>query len=339
MNTGDKSAISCIKIFDDNKQMIVGHKSGQIKIWRLTGNWVCTGKLVGHSKRVNKIKLISKSNMASASRDSTIRIWDLTSGRCTAILAHHTNNVNYLTVVDDNKRLVSASFDRTLKIWNVEQLTCEHTIKLDQIPPFVKLIQQKTQVLVSQVKSLKFYNVQTGQLSKEIQHETNCVDYRMLSESQILTYSPGGHFKLWDVNAGICLKTIDELNCIPKCYDIQNGKLIIGLMGGKISVWDLEKSEHLLLVSSSPLEQIDKIKESSRIRSIVFLSDEYFVSATTSGSFKLWQIDAGSVTLIETIESYKTNLTKKFENSKILCTDRNMVKVVEFNRFDPFKGI
>ena len=56
----------------------------------------------------------------SASRDRTLKIWDLESGREVRTLAGHSDAVWGVAVTPDGRRAVSASEDHTLKVWDLE---------------------------------------------------------------------------------------------------------------------------------------------------------------------------------------------------------------------------
>ncbi len=56
----------------------------------------------------------------SGSADSTIKVWDLESGKETLTLRGHTLEVFSLALSTDGKRLFSGSGDGTIKVWDVE---------------------------------------------------------------------------------------------------------------------------------------------------------------------------------------------------------------------------
>ena len=62
------------------------------------------------------------SRLASASRDNTIRLWDVATGSCTATLNGHTDDVNSVSFSPDGSRLASASDDRTVRLWDAISL-------------------------------------------------------------------------------------------------------------------------------------------------------------------------------------------------------------------------
>ena len=55
----------------------------------------------------------------SASRDHTLKVWDLASGAVVHTLEGHTNWVSGVAVTPDGARAVSAADDNTLKVWNM----------------------------------------------------------------------------------------------------------------------------------------------------------------------------------------------------------------------------
>ncbi len=62
--------------------------------------------------------------LASASYDSTARVWDATTGQCLATLEGHTRDAYWVAWSPDGLRLASASGDNTLRIWEVSSGRC-----------------------------------------------------------------------------------------------------------------------------------------------------------------------------------------------------------------------
>ncbi len=67
----------------------------------------------------------------SASRDKTLKVWELESGRLLRTLEGHSDWVNGVSVTADGKRAVSASGDKTLKVWELESGACIATFHAD----------------------------------------------------------------------------------------------------------------------------------------------------------------------------------------------------------------
>jgi WD40 repeat protein len=77
--------------------------------------------LEGHSAAVSGVALRPDGRRAvSASKDGTLKVWDLESGRELRTLEGHCGLVNGVALSPDGRRAVSASSDRTLKVWDLE---------------------------------------------------------------------------------------------------------------------------------------------------------------------------------------------------------------------------
>ena len=87
------------------------------------GTWQLDRRFEGHTNRINTIKFNPekyKNIVASGSRDRTIRLWDIYSGKTVGILRRHTATVDQIAFSPDGTRLASASDDKTIIQWNVD---------------------------------------------------------------------------------------------------------------------------------------------------------------------------------------------------------------------------
>jgi WD40 repeat protein len=65
--------------------------------------------------------------------DSTIKIWDASSGACLHTLEGHSGYVTSVAFSHDSTRLASASDDKTVKVWDASSGTCLHTLDIGKV--------------------------------------------------------------------------------------------------------------------------------------------------------------------------------------------------------------
>jgi serine/threonine protein kinase len=78
-------------------------------------------RLTGHTAEVNSVAFHPDSkHLASASRDKTIKVWDIRTSRELRTLSGHKDQVNSVAYRPDGKQLASASDDQTVLIWDAQ---------------------------------------------------------------------------------------------------------------------------------------------------------------------------------------------------------------------------
>lgn len=68
--------------------------------------------------------------VASGSRDETVRVWDMRTAKCQRMLQDHSSEVHDLVFSPDESLIISASKGKTVRVWDVTsatQLQCHRT--------------------------------------------------------------------------------------------------------------------------------------------------------------------------------------------------------------------
>jgi WD40 repeat protein len=142
----------------------------------LSNDWsACLQTLEGHSSYISSVAFSHDSKrLASSSWDSTVKIWDASSGACLQTLEGHSGAVHSVAFSHDSTRLASASDDSTVKIWNASSGACLQTLEGHS----------------NYVSSVAF------------SHDLK----RLASASRDSTV------KIWDTSSGACLQTLEGHN-------------------------------------------------------------------------------------------------------------------------------
>jgi len=125
---GHQNEVNAIKWDPQGRLLASCSDDMTLKIWTLSReSWL--HNLHAHSKEIYTIKwsptgagtMNPNANLilASASFDSTVRLWDVERGESLHILSRHTEPVYSVAFSPDGKYLATGSFDKCVNIWNI----------------------------------------------------------------------------------------------------------------------------------------------------------------------------------------------------------------------------
>ncbi len=102
----------------DDASLVSGGFGGQARIWNLDGEQ--QGELVGHESAVTVVRISPDGKLAvTAASDRTVRLWDLTQRRETAVLGSHKKQVLALDLDAARDRVWSGGHDGRLQAWSI----------------------------------------------------------------------------------------------------------------------------------------------------------------------------------------------------------------------------
>jgi len=131
----------------------------------------------GHSGEVSSVAVTPDGqHLVSGSRDRTINIWDLKTGKLIHILEDHSSSVLSVAVTPDGQHIVSGSYDTTIKIWDFKTGALIHTLEGHSGGVSSVAVTPDGQHLVSGGSTIKITDLKTGALIHTLEGHSNSVN-------------------------------------------------------------------------------------------------------------------------------------------------------------------
>ncbi|MDZ8090476.1 MAG: ribosome assembly protein 4 [Nostoc sp. DedQUE05] len=289
--------------------------------------------LEGHSSAVNSIAYSPNGQqLASASDDKTIKIWDVSSGKLLKSLTGHSDVVNSIAYNPNKQQLASASADKTIKIWDVSsgKLLKTLTGHSDVVNSIAYSPNGQQLASASRDKTIKIWDVSSGQLLKTLtghSKEVISIAYNP-NKQQLASASADKTIKIWDVSSGKLLKSLtghsDVVNSIAynpnkqqlasasadktiKIWDVSSGKLLKSLTGHISGVFGVDYSRNGKQLASASGDNTIKIWDinsgkptktltghSGLVYSVAYSPNkQQLVSASWDKTIKIWDVSSG----------------------------------------------
>ncbi|RYP65653.1 hypothetical protein DL771_008205 [Monosporascus sp. 5C6A] len=171
--------------------------------------------LEGHSDWVVSVAFSADSQqLASASADETVKIWDTTTGKCLQTLKGHGGRVHSVAFSTNSQRLASASDDKAIKIWDITAGKCIQTFEghKDRVYSVIFSVDNQQLVSASVDKTVKIWNIATGKCLQTLKGHGGPVWSVAFSadNQQLASASDDGTVKIWDIAIGKCLQTLES---------------------------------------------------------------------------------------------------------------------------------
>lgn len=213
-----------------------------------------------HAKPINCCAVSPQGDfVVSGSDDTTLKVWDLTTGRERLTLSGHMDVVWACVVSVKADFIVSSSEDGTLKVWDVatgtERVTLSgHTSGVDGCA-----VSRKGDFIVSASsdKTLKVWDVATGRERFTLSGHRDWVSGCAVSPQGdfIVSASKDKTLKIWDSATGKeRLNLVGHTDWVRCCAVAPQGDLIVsGSEDGTLAIWDVATGKRRRTVSSGQI--------------------------------------------------------------------------------------
>jgi WD40 repeat protein len=298
----------------------------------------CLHVVKGHNARIWSIVRLPNGNLATASEDSNIKIWD-PDGNCLKILTGHSLAVFSLTVLAGTI-LVSGSKDTSVMFWTMEGIEIGKVIEASSILAVLAL--NNGYLAVGAFHSVKIYQLVENRLyavegtlaghsdtiytmktkdhylysggkdSKIIMWDTNNFKYVRTFDGhtnticdllpvgqKLYSASADATIRIWNINSGQCLRILNEHNlCIHTLAHATRRVFLSSGRDSQIIAWDNVKSIPIFHSHSH-----------NSIIDVLIFDKNQMIGGTIDGRVMIWNTHH-FIRSLDMVLNYKTTLRR-----------------------------
>ncbi|KAK5985091.1 WD domain G-beta repeat protein, partial [Trichostrongylus colubriformis] len=209
--------------------------------------------LNGHQKSVASLKFSPcGAYIASASADTTVRVWYVKDGKPMKTLNGHKIGINDVAWSPNSLFLASASDDKTVRIWEVETGKCIKTLKGHTNYVFCCAYNPQCTMVASGSfdETVRIWDLRTGLCTKVLPAHADPVSAVSFNRDGTLLCSSSydGLVRIWETANGQCVKTLVDDDNPPVAFVkfSPNGKYILAsTLDSTLKLWDFTKGKCL----------------------------------------------------------------------------------------------
>ncbi|KDQ61216.1 hypothetical protein JAAARDRAFT_191318 [Jaapia argillacea MUCL 33604] len=288
------------------------------------GHSVVTCLLFSHGRIISasddhSIHVATKNTLVSGSTDRTVRIWDLSTGRCTHVFGGHTSTLRCLAIVKPEwldmvgedgtvtrerwpkaPLIVTGSRDHSLRVWSLprpgdaEYQCCGadedikdnpyHKFHLEGHDHAVRALAARGRTLVSGSFdcTVRIWDIITGKCKWVLVGHIYSVVLDT-TRNQACSGSMDSSIRIWDLKTGLCKHTLTGHTSLVGLLGLSPSHLVSAAADSTLRVWDPNTGElrHTLAAHTSAIT--------------CFQHDEFKVLSGSDGTLKMWNVKDGSV--------------------------------------------
>jgi WD40 repeat protein len=189
--------------------------------------------------------------LASGSYDTTVKIWDASSGECLRTLEHNNDEVYSVAFSHDSTSLASGSYDSVIKIWNIRNGECLQTLQGHRAYVNSLAFSRDSTLLASASddSTVKIWNVGNGECLQTLDTcRAHCTVSMDTTVSCVHTdIGPECTCQGGAVSADGVWITLGSKNLFrlpaeyrPSCSAVSGNKIGIGVGSGKVWICDID---------------------------------------------------------------------------------------------------
>ena len=262
--------------------------------------------------------------IASGSSDSTIRLWDLASGKELSVLRGHESEVVSVAFSPDGKTLASGSDDKSIRIWDIASAKELSVLRGHKSGVTSVAFGSDGTKLASGSydKSIRLWDIASAkELSMLAGHESLVTSIAFSPAGRELASSGGdGTIRLWDIAATLELAVLKSGSVRSFAFSPDGSKIASAGDDWTIRLWDLSIGRELSVLRG----------HKSWVTSVVFSPDgTMLASESDDKTIRLWDLASGKeLSVLGGQESWVTSVVFSPDGKTIAFgSDDNSIRI------------
>jgi small GTP-binding protein len=231
----------------------------------------------------------------SGSHDKTVRVWDLESGSCSAVLRGHEKGITGVAVTADGRCAVSGSVDKTVRVWDLESGSCSAVLEGHEsgITGVAVTADGRCAVSGSDDKTVRVWDLESGSCSAVLEGHSAAINSMAVAADgrRAISGSDDKTVRVWDLESGSCSAVLEGHSAAVLGVAVTaDGRLAVsGSHDKTVRVWDLESGSCSAVLEGHYLS----------IWGVAVTADgRRAVSASDDQTVRVWDLESGSCSAV-----------------------------------------
>ncbi len=240
----------------------------------------------GHKDKVSSVAITPNGKyVISGSYDTTLKLWDIKSGKEIKTLKGHKSYITAIVITPDGKYVISASRDETLKIWDIQSGSNIKTIKLSSAAWSLDITKDGKKVLLGGYGTIQLIDIKTGKKIKNFENKYGTVQAVAIDKNEKFILVGYSFVTIWNMKTAKKVKTLSGkyVGGIRSLVISKDGKHVIVGASNCVEIWNIKTGQKVITFK----------RHKGRVNTVAINSVGGYALSGDGDNIKLLDIDTG----------------------------------------------